>query len=137
MVEPSTFLRSVCARRTFLINHGNTGAESSTSTWLSSLHHIEWRTTNKDGKKRFYFDSISQVILQEIADYLKTETEKQNDEAVIARNTDIVQKFSTKICGHQCLYVLKSFSIGESHRDILEFLTKKDSGITWTNYIAN
>ena len=76
----------------------------------------------KDGKDGFYFDSYIQVFLQEVADYLKTETEKQNDEAVIARNTDIVQKFSTKICGHQCLYVLKSFSIGESKREILDFL---------------
>ena len=97
-----------------------------------------WVAYYKDGRNRFYFDSYGQVILQEVADYLKTEAEKKNDEAVIARNTDIVQEFNTKICGHLCLYVLKSFSIGQSFRDILDFLTtKKGQGITWTNNMAN
>ena len=94
-----------------------------------------WVAYYKDGKNRFYFDSYGQVILQEIADYLKTDVEKEKP--VIARNTDIVQKFNTRICGHLCLYVLKSFSIGKSYRDILDFLTKRGSGITWTNSMAN
>ena len=94
-----------------------------------------WVAYYKDGKNRFYFDSYGQVILQEVSDYLKTEAEKQKP--VIARNTDIVQKFDTRICGHLCLYVLKSFSIGQSYRDILDFLTKRGSGITWTNSMAN
>ena len=97
-----------------------------------------WVAYYKNGKNRIYFDSYGQVILQEINDYLKTETEKKNDKAVIQRNTDIVQKFNTQICGHLCLYVLKSLSIGQSYRDILDFLTTKNgSGITWTNTMAN
>ena len=37
-----------------------------------------WVAYYKDGKNRFYFDSYGQVILQEIADYLKTESEKKS-----------------------------------------------------------
>ena len=63
--------------------------------------------------------------------------EKKNDEAVIQRNTDIVQNFNTQICGHLCLYVLKSLSIGKTFREILDYLTTKlGAGITWTNNMA-
>ena len=97
-----------------------------------------WIAYYKNGKNRIYFDSYGQVILDEISKYLKSDSEKINDEAVIARNTDIVQDFNTHICGHLCLYVLKSLSIGQSYRDILNFLTtKRGSGITWTNNMAN
>ena len=82
---------------------------------------------NKEGPKyfirrsiidthRFYFDSYGQLILQKVVDYLKTDAE--NQKPVIPRNTDIVQDFDTRICGHLSLYVLKSFSIGKSFRDI-------------------
>ena len=104
----------------------------------SSEPGSHWVAYYKNGKNRIYFDSYGQVILQEINDYLKTETEKKNNKAVIQRNTDIVQKVNTQICGHLCLYVLKSLSIGQSYRDILDFLTTKNgSGITWTNSMAN
>ena len=94
-----------------------------------------WVAYCKDGKNTSYFDSYGQAILQEITDYLKTEAEKQKP--VIARNTNTVQKFNTRICGHLCSYVLKSFSVRQSYRDILDFLTKRGSGITWTNSMAN
>ena len=104
----------------------------------SSESGTHWVAYYKNGKNRIYFDSYGQVVLQEINDYLKTKSEKKNDKAVIARNTDIVQKPNTQICGHLCLYVLKSLSIGQSYRDILDFLTtKKGAGITWTNSMAN
>ena len=104
----------------------------------SSESGSHWVAYYKNGKNRIYFDSYGQVVLQEINDYLKTKSEKKNDKAVIARNTDIVQKPNTQICGHLCLYVLKSLSIGQSYRDILDFLTtKKGAGITWTNSMAN
>ena len=48
-----------------------------------------WVAYYKDGKERIAFDSYGQVILRELSDYLKTEKEK--NEAVIQRNTDIVQ----------------------------------------------
>ena len=104
----------------------------------SSEPGSHWVAYYKNGRNRIYFDSYGQAVLQEINDYLKTESEKKNDKAVIERNTDIVQKFNTQICGHLCLYVLKSLSIGQSYRDILDFLTTKNgSGITWTNPMAN
>ena len=80
----------------------------------SSESGTHWVAYYKNGKNRIYFDSYGQVILQEINDYLKTEAEKKNGKAVIQRNTDIVQKPNTKICGHLCLYILKSLSIGHS-----------------------
>jgi len=87
----------------------------------SSEPGSHWVAYYKNGKNRIYFDSYGQVILQEINDYLKTETEKKNNKAVIQRNTDIVQKVNTQICGHLCLYVLKSLSIGQSYRTFLTF----------------
>ena len=96
-----------------------------------------WVAYYKNKKERIYFDSYGQVILAEVSNYLKTEKEKENDEAVIQRNTDIVQNFNTQICGHLCLYVLKSLSIGKTFREILDYLTTKlGAGITWTNNMA-
>ena len=95
-----------------------------------------WVAYYKNGKQRIAFDSFGQVILAELRNYLKTENEK--NDAVIQRNTDIVQKYNTQICGHLCLYVLKSLSLGKSFREILNHLTEKDgSGIQWTNSMAN
>jgi len=37
----------------------------------------------------------------------------------IKRNTDIVQAENTSICGHLCLYVLKSLAEGKSFQDTL------------------
>ena len=92
-----------------------------------------WVAYYKKGAERIAFDSFGQVILAELRDYLKKEKN-----AVIQRNTDIVQKFNTQICGHLCLYVLKSLSLGKSFREILDYLTEKiGSGIQWTNNLAN
>ena len=98
-----------------------------------------WVGYFKNKQERIAFDSYGQSILKELRDYLKTEKEKETDEAVIQRNTDIVQKFNTQICGHLCLYVLKSLSIGKTFREILNFLTERTTGagIQWTNNMAN
>jgi hypothetical protein len=106
------------------------------NTSLESGTH--WVAYYKDGKERIAFDSYGQAVLAELRDYLKTEKEK--DEAVIQRNTDIVQKSNTRICGHLCLYVLKSLTLGKTFREILNFLTTRHSsgaGIQWTNNMAN
>ena len=50
-----------------------------------------WVAYYKNKKERIYFDSYGQVVLAELNDYLKTKEEKENDEAVIYRNTDNVQ----------------------------------------------
>jgi len=96
-----------------------------------------WVAYYKTEKERIAFDSYGQVILAELSDYLKTEKEK--NEAVIQRNTDIVQKFNTQICGHLCLYVLKSLSLSQTFREILDYLTvgETGAGIQWTNNMAN
>ncbi len=55
-----------------------------------------------------YFDSFGQDILQEVMRYLKTDSEYKNGTPVIARNTDVVQRINTHVCGHLCLFVLTS-----------------------------
>ena len=55
-----------------------------------------------------YFDSFGQNVLEEVKRYLKTEREFKNNSPVIARNTDVVQRINTHVCGHLCLFVLTS-----------------------------
>ena len=81
-----------------------------------------WVAYFKDGTKRIYFDSFGQVIPIEIQKYLKTKEEFQNDAPVIQRNTDIVQKPNTEICGHLCLYVLDNLSKGAKFQEVINSL---------------
>ena len=67
-----------------------------------------WVCYMKKGKTRIYFDSFGQITPLELQKYLKTTMELQNGTPVIERNTGIVQKPNTKICGHLCLFVLTS-----------------------------
>ena len=53
-----------------------------------------WVAYYKNEKQRIAFDSYGQAILAELSDYLKSDREK--NEAVIQRNTDIVQKENTQ-----------------------------------------
>ena len=76
----------------------------------SSQPGSHWVAYYKDGDERIYFDSFGCTAPIEIQKYLKTPDEFQNNEAVIQRNTDIVQKFNTEVCGHLCIYVLDSLS---------------------------
>ena len=87
-----------------------------------------WVCYFKEGDSKWYFDSFGQVVLQEIRDYLKSP---------IYRNTDIVQDPGTIICGHLCLYVLKSLSNGISFRQTLNSLTVVGCGIKWTSPLAD
>ena len=57
---------------------------------------------------RIYFDSFGQDILPEVMNYLKTTRELNNKIPVIARNTNVVQRINTHVCGHLCLFVLTS-----------------------------
>ena len=43
----------------------------------SSESGTHWVAYYKNGKKRIYFDSYGQVVLQEINDYLKTKSQKK------------------------------------------------------------
>lgn len=84
-----------------------------------------WVCYFKDGTKRIYFDSFGQITPKEIQSYLKTKVEFARGEPVIQRNTDIVQKPNTHICGHLCLFVLKSLSNGDHFQDILNTLVNR------------
>ena len=101
----------------------------------SSEPGSHWVTYHKINDQRIYFDSFGQVTLYEVQKYLKKSNEK--GKKVIQRNTDVVQLPGTNICGHLCLYILKSLSNGMSFRDALNSLTTKGSGIQWTNALAD
>ena len=69
-----------------------------------------WVCYFKDGNTRIYFDSFGQITLEEIQKYLKTKREYESEKGVIQRNTDIVQRVNTHVCGHLCLFVLASLT---------------------------
>jgi hypothetical protein len=81
-----------------------------------------WVAYYKDGAKRIYFDSFGQITPLEIQKYLKTKKEFEEKDSVIKRNTDIVQKPNTNICGHLCIYVLDNLSKGKNFLDIIQSL---------------
>ena len=79
-------------------------------------------------KIRIYFDSFGQVTLDEIQKHLKTEKEYKMGKEVIQRNTDIVQRVNTHVCGHLCLFVLTALS--REHLTFQEVLNKLNDGYT-------
>ena len=90
----------------------------------SSEPGSHWVAYYKDGNERIYFDSFGCVAPIEIRKYLKTTKEFLDSEPVIQRNTDIVQKFNTEVCGQLCIYVLDSLSKGAKFQDIIDSLKK-------------
>ncbi len=101
----------------------------------SSEPGSHWVCYFKNEQDRIYFDSYGQITLDEVQKYLKTPSER--GQQVIKRNSDVIQPPGTSICGHLCLFVLKSLSVGMSFRDVLNELTKEGSGIKWTNSLAD
>ena len=90
----------------------------------SSEPGSHWVAYYKDGNERIYFDSFGCLAPIEIQKYLKTPKEFLDSEPVIQRNTDIVQKFNTEVCGQLCIYVLDSLSKGAKYQDIIDSLKK-------------
>jgi len=91
-----------------------------------------WVCFAKVGKTRLYFDSFGQDVPLEIMIYLKTSKEYQNDVAVIARNTDIVQRVNTHVCGHLCLFVLTSLMRKHlTYQQVLDILDNGYSQADW------
>ena len=91
-----------------------------------------WVCFAKVGKTRLYFDSFGQDVPLEIMIYLKTSKEYQNDVAVIARNTDIVQRVNTHVCGHLCLFVLTSLMREHlTYQQVLDILDNGYSQADW------
>ena len=74
---------------------------------------------NRNNTDRIYFGSYGQITHVEIQRYLKTGSEFDRGKEVIQRNTDIVQAVNTSVCGHLCLFVLKSLTSGEQFQTIL------------------
>jgi len=94
---------------------------------LNTSHQAgsHWVCYYKDGQhQRIYFDSFGQIVPLEVQKYLKTKSEFANNAAVIQRNTDIVQAVNTRVCGHLCLFVLKSLTNGEDFQHVLLQLLK-------------
>ena len=94
----------------------------------SNENGSHWVCYFKKGDTKTYFDSFGQTVLQEIRDYLKSP---------IFRNTDVIQPFNTPICGHLCLYVLKSLDRGMTFRDTLNSLEKIGGEIEWSSPLAD
>ena len=91
-----------------------------------------WVCYAKMGKLRIYFDSFGQVVPTEIVKYLKSAKEFKNNVAVIARNTDIVQRVNTHVCGHLCLFVLVSLMREHlSYQQVLNILENGYSQADW------
>ena len=65
-----------------------------------------WVCYVKNHNTRIYFDSFGQITPLEVQKYLKTCEEFKYDRNVVQRNTDIVQRPNTHVCGHLCLVVL-------------------------------
>ena len=92
-----------------------------------------WVCYFKDGmKRRIYFDSFGQITLMEIQKYLKTRREFQNNAPTIQRNTDIVQRINTHVCGHLCLFVLRSLT--REHLSYQAVLNELNNGYTQGNW---
>ena len=72
--------------------------------------------------ERIYSDSYGQITPVEIQRYLKIGSEFDRGKEVIQRNTDIVQAVNTPVCGHLCLFVLKSLANGEKFQSILNHM---------------
>jgi len=91
-----------------------------------------WVCFAKIDKRRMYFDSFGQNIPIEILKYLKTSKEYKNNIAVIARNTDIVQRVNTHVCGHLCLFVLTSLMREHlTYQEVLDILQTGYSQSNW------
>ena len=58
----------------------------------------------------------------EIQRYLKTGSQFDRGKEVIQRNTVVVQAVNTPVCGHLCLFVLKSLTSGDEFQSILNHM---------------
>ena len=91
-----------------------------------------WVCYYKTDSTRIYFDSFGQVTPIEIQKYLKTKNEFLHSENVIQRNTDIVQRLNTHVCGHLCLLMLTALTCEHlTYQDVLNMLRNGYSQGDW------
>ena len=81
--------------------------------WYYEFKYIrsKWKPLGlfrKNKKDRLFFDSFGEITPLELQKYLKSKQEFKNNTPIIQRNTDIVQRVNTHVCGHLCLVVLTS-----------------------------
>ena len=88
----------------------------------SSQSGSHWVCYYRNKINRIYFDSFGQITPVEIQRYLKTGTEFASGREIIQINTDIVQAVYTRVCGHVCLFVLKSLANREQFQTILDHM---------------
>ena len=85
-----------------------------------------WVCFVRNNKDRIYFDSFGQITPLELQKYLKSKFEFDNEKSVIQRNSDIVQRVNTHVCGHLCLVVLTSLM--REHLTYQEVLNELNDG---------
>ena len=88
----------------------------------SQQNGSHWVAYYKNAKDRVYFDSFGCITPIELQQYMKTKTEFVNNINCIQRNTEQIQKPNTNICGHLCLYVLKTLSNDKNFQSIINSL---------------
>ena len=112
----SVFMRDTLSQYPFNIACGIVNLNASGQ---SGSH---WVCYYRNGSDRSYFDSYGQITTVEIQRYLKTGIEFKRGSEVIQRNTDIVQAANTSVCGHLCLFILKSLTNGGKFQSILNHM---------------
>ena len=85
-----------------------------------------WVCYYRNKHQRIYLVSYGQITPVEVQRYLKTGPEFQRGKEVIQRNTVAPSTKYSSVCGHLCLYVLKSLSNGETFQDILNGYPQSD-----------
>ena len=92
----------------------------------SDQNGSHWVCFVGNNKDRIYFDSFGQITPLELQKYLKSKSEFDNEKSVIQRNSDIVQRVNTHVCGHLCLVVLTSLM--REHLSYQEVLNRLNYG---------
>ena len=91
-----------------------------------------WVCYVRNQNDRIYFDSFGQITPLELQEYLKTPKEFNTNKAVIQRNSDVVQRPNSHVCGHLCLVVLTSLMREHlSYQNILDNLNDGYSQGHW------
>ena len=106
--------------------HQECGIVNSNTSQQPGSH---WVCYYKDGDRRIYLESFGQITPKELQKYLKTK--KERGVGVIQRNTDIVQRINTYVCGDMCLFVLmaltrRHLSYQEVHNKLKDGYTQGD-----------
>ena len=119
-----------CLMKNELSNNGPKDVESAIVNFeTNEMTGSHWVAYRKVGSLKQYFDSYGGPILAEIRDYLGSQ---------IYRSTVQVQDYNTPVCGHLCLYWLKSLSMGKTFENILADMSASSGGdIAWSSNLAD